>query len=121
MRTIIIHVALNLRITPMKYIFTMALLLPSIAIAEMAEFRLAIKEHRFSPSEFEVPSGKKIRLTVVNQDATPEEFESHSLNREKLVSGNNSITIYIGPLEPGRYQFFGEFNEATARGVVISR
>jgi hypothetical protein len=28
--------------------------------------------------------------------------------------------VYIGPLKAGKYPFFGEFNQATARGVVIA-
>jgi hypothetical protein len=28
--------------------------------------------------------------------------------------------VYIGPLKAGKYPFFGEFNPATARGVVIA-
>jgi hypothetical protein len=28
--------------------------------------------------------------------------------------------VRIGPLAPGRYPFFGEFNQATAKGVVIA-
>jgi hypothetical protein len=27
--------------------------------------------------------------------------------------------VWIGPLKPGRYPFMGEFNQATAKGVVI--
>jgi hypothetical protein len=97
------------------------LLLPIVTFADAVDVRLTIKEHRFLPEELVVPSGKKIKLTVENQDATPEEFESHPLNREKIVGGNSSITIYIGPLESGRYPFFGEFNEATAKGVIVAR
>ena len=67
-----------------------------------------------------MPAGKRVKLTVHNQDATPEEFESHSLNREKLIPGGAKATIYIGPLKPGRYDFVGEFNEATAKGVVVA-
>jgi hypothetical protein len=28
--------------------------------------------------------------------------------------------VRIGPLQAGRYPFIGEFNEATAKGVVIA-
>jgi hypothetical protein len=28
--------------------------------------------------------------------------------------------VRIGPLKPGRYPFFGEFHEATAKGTVIA-
>ena len=81
---------------------------------------LVIENHRYIPSELLVPAGKKIKLRIENRDASPEEFESHDLNREKLIAGKSSITIYIGPLKPGRYAFIGEFNEKTAQGVVIA-
>mgnify|MGYP001070395433 FL=1 len=67
-----------------------------------------------------MPAGKKVKLLVSNLDSTPEEFESHELNREKVIAGNGKATIYIGPLSPGRYPFFGEFNEKTARGVIVA-
>lgn len=85
------------------------------------EFKLVIKDHRFTPTELEVPAGEKIRLVVENQDATPEEFESYDLNREKIVAGNGRIVLYVGPLKPGRYEFFGEFNMATARGWLVAK
>lgn len=91
-----------------------------LSAAEPLEMTLIIKEHRFVPTELKVPAGHKIKLLVVNQDSTPEEFESYELNREKIVSGNARITVWIGPLKPGRYPFFGEFNADTAQGVVIA-
>lgn len=83
------------------------------------EFRLVLKDHKFSPTEVTVPAGQKVRLVIENQDATPEEFESYSLNREKIVPAGGKITVYVGPLKPGRYEFFGEFNAKTARGWVV--
>ena len=84
------------------------------------EFSLTIKNHKFDPSEIKVPAGKKVKLIVHNQDSTAEEFESHVLNREKVIPPNSKATIFIGPLAPGRYPFVGEFHEATAKGVVIA-
>lgn len=95
-------------------------ILPTFATAADPEVNLVIKDHRFVPSEVKVPSGQKVRLLVDNQDATPEEFESHELNREKVIAGKSKATIYIGPLKAGSYPFIGEFNEATAKGVVIA-
>ena len=103
----------------MKIIYAILMMLPLVTFAADADFTLTIKDHRFQPSELEVPAGKKVKILVVNQDATPEEFESHSLNREKVIAGNGSATIYVGPLAAGNYKFFGEFNEATAQGVII--
>lgn len=85
------------------------------------EFALAIHDHRFTPSEIRVPASVKIKLIVDNQDAAPEEFDSHALNREKVIPGKSKATIFIGPLAPGRYPFMGEFNAATAQGTVVAQ
>jgi hypothetical protein len=90
------------------------------ALAAQPEVLLLIKDHRFQPAEVKVAAGQRIKLIVHNQDSTPEEFESHSLNREKVVPGGAKASIFIGPLTPGRYEFYGEYNEATAQGVVVA-
>ncbi len=90
------------------------------ALAADPEYTLTIRDHRFEPPELRVPAGKKIRLTIDNQDAAAEEFESHELNREKIVPGRSKAVVYIGPLDPGRYPFFGDFNPAVTRGVLIA-
>ncbi len=105
----------------MKKILLLALLLPLTVLAVESEYVLVIKDHQFQPAELSVPSGKKIKIVIENHDASPEEFESHSLNREKLIAANGSVSIYIGPLTIGRYPFYGEFNEATAQGVIVAK
>lgn len=90
------------------------------ALAAQPEVLLVIKNHRFQPAEVKVPAGQRIKLIVHNQDSTPEEFESHSLNREKVVPAGAKASIFIGPLTPGRYEFYGEYNEATAKGAVVA-
>jgi plastocyanin len=91
------------------------------ASAQDPAFTLVIKDHQFQPTEIEVPAGQKITLTVKNNDSTPEEFESTELRREKVVAGGEQITVYIGPLKPGKYEFFGDFNSKTARGHIIAK
>ena len=63
----------------------------------------------------------KVKLLVVNQDATPAEFESKPLGREKLVAGKSTITVNLGPLKPGRYPFVEEYHETEpgAQGTII--
>jgi heme/copper-type cytochrome/quinol oxidase subunit 2 len=89
------------------------------AIADDPPYTLTIKDHKFQPTEIEIPADKKIALIVKNEDSTPEEFESTELRREKVVPGGQQITVYIGPLKPGRYEFFGDFNPKTARGHIV--
>jgi len=106
----------------MRLILTLCLLLiPLFAQAEIKEYTISVRNHRFVPSELTIPANTKIKLAVVNEDATAEEFESHELNREKVVTGNSTITVYIGPLKPGRYPFFGDFHSDTAQGALIAK
>jgi len=90
------------------------------AAAADPEFTLVIKNHRFDPVELKVPAGQKVKLIVHNQDSTPEEFDSHPLNREKVIPAGAKATIFIGPLKPGRYAYIGEYNEATAKGTIVA-
>jgi hypothetical protein len=90
-----------------------------LASASPQEISIKIQKGRFSPSQIEIPANTKVKLVVNNLDDTPEEFESHDLNREVLIQGNSSASIYIGPLAPGRYKFEGEFSPETAQGVII--
>lgn len=91
------------------------------ALAAAPELQLVIRDHLFFPSVLEVPAGVKVRIVIDNQDPTPEEFESYELNREKVIPGNTKTVVFIGPLAPGEYPFFGEFNVRTAQGKVIAR
>ncbi len=103
-----------------KLILIIALLFSAtLAAAPVAEYKLTIRDHRFVPAEITIPAKTKVKLIIINEDASPEEFESHELNREKIVTGKGRITVFVGPLKPGRYPFFGEFNPKTAQGVLI--
>lgn len=100
--------------------FLAALLFAGAAAAADNEFTITIKDHKFSPAELKVPAGQKIKLLIVNEDDSAEEFESHELKREKIVGPKGKITVFIGPLEPGRYPYFGEFHMDTALGTIIA-
>ena len=91
------------------------------AFAGTPSFTLEIKNHLFYPAELVVPAHTKVKLIVFNRDAEPEEFESYELNREKIIMGKRKGIVFIGPLEPGEYPFFGEFHPLTALGKIIAR
>jgi hypothetical protein len=90
------------------------------ANARAQEYVLTIKDHRFTPTELKVPANKRVQITVVNDDPTPEEFESHEMKVEKVIPGKSKAVVRVGPLKPGRYPFVGEFHEATAKGTLIA-
>ena len=105
--------------------FAAALMLANLlafspAFAAEKELNLVIKKNMFEPSELKVPANQRIKLNIQNLDKTAEEFESHSMNREKLIPAGGKVAIFLGPLKPGRYEFFGEFNPKTAKGFVIA-
>jgi hypothetical protein len=97
------------------------LLLPLFCrAASVPEFQLDILEHRFVPAKMVIPAHTRVKLIVNNRDPGAEEFESYELFREKIITGKSSATIYIGPLDPGEYPFFGDFNPDTAQGILIA-
>lgn len=82
---------------------------------------VTIRDHRFEPSEIEVPAGKRISLTVINDDPLSEEFDSSALKVEKVIAGKSQGVVHISPLNPGRYDFIGEYHQDTAKGQVIAK
>ena len=91
------------------------------AWADNPVFTLSIKDHRFQPDKVTIPANQKVRLIVNNLDATPAEFESYELHREKVVSGNDRINVFVGPLDPGTYPFFDDFHKDTTTGMLIAK
>lgn len=85
------------------------------------DFSLTIKDHRFEPSELQVPAGKDLTLKVTNSDPTAEEFESNDFDAEKVIPGGQTAVIKIAPLDPGRYEFFGEYHEDSAKGALVAK
>lgn len=107
----------------MKRLLSVALLsfAASVALAAPEEFTLTLQNHAFAPKEVRIPAGKKVKLLVVNKDPTPAEFESKPLGREKVIAGNSTGIIFLGPLKPGSYPFVEEYheNDAAAQGNII--
>ena len=87
--------------------------------AEDKFYGLTIEDHQFKPKELEIPAGIKVKLVIENLDKTAEEFESYELNREKIVPGGKKVTLFLGPLKPGSYRYFGEFHQKTAQGLIV--
>lgn len=95
------------------------ILCTAVVKAETQTMELEINNHLFIPSELVIPANTKVKLIIYNRDPSPEEFESYELNREKIIMGNSKGVVFIGPLSPGEYPFFGEFHMKTALGKVI--
>ncbi len=103
-------------IAPLLLAFLVAA--PSMA-AEVPTHTLVLKNHRYVPDVLKIPADTRVKVDIVNQDATPEEFESNDFPVEKIVLGNSRISVNVGPLKAGRYAFYGDFHQGTARGTLV--
>jgi plastocyanin len=106
-----------------RYVLSLALLIGAIVPAladEPPTVEITIKDHRYEPAELKVPAGKPFVLKIKNLDASAEEFESSGLNIEKVIAGGAEGRVRFRALDPGRYEFVGEFHADTARGVLIA-
>jgi plastocyanin len=91
---------------------------PAPAFADEPAVTIAIRDHQFVPSEVQIRANAKVELIIRNEQTTAAEFESTSLHREKVVAPGKAASVFVGPLKPGRYDFFDDFHPAT-RGVLV--
>lgn len=73
-------------------------------------FRIEIKDGVITPLDLEVPANTRIRLELFNTGASPVEFESIELKKEKVIGPGNSTVMVIRNLDPGTYAFFDDFH-----------
>jgi hypothetical protein len=92
----------------------------TLARAQSPSLSISIHDDQFIPSELDAPAGQKIELNIKNERAAASEFESAQLHREKVVPPGQQVTVFVGPLRPGTYEFFDDFNPKT-RGHLIVR
>src|ERR1700761_993428 len=85
------------------------------------EVALSYKDKKFDPSEISAPANTPIVIKFRNLDNDAMELESDSLHIEKLVAAGEDATIKVRAQKPGRYEFFDEYNEKTARGALVVR
>jgi hypothetical protein len=89
-----------------------------LALAQYAHVDIVVKDKKFEPAEPKAPANARIVIRVTNKDAVAMEFESKSLKVEKVVAPNSEGLLRVGPLAPGRYDFFDDFNQNN-RGTLV--
>lgn len=99
-------------------LLTLGLVQIAAANDEIPVFTIVIEAHLFRPNPLIVPAHQKFKLQIVNKDDTPEEFDSFDLNREKVIYPRNSAILFIGPLPPGDYYYFGEYHPSVSNGFI---
>jgi Cupredoxin-like domain len=89
------------------------------AFADDPSFPILLKNNQFVPSEVRIPAGVKVKLIVRNENPVPSEFESSQFHREKVVNPGQEITVFVGPLDPGSYEFFDDFHPQTRGHLIV--
>ena len=97
----------------------LALIAAAPVFADDPSFAITLKENRFVPSEVQVPAGVKVKLVVRNDNPVASEFESIELHREKVVTAGAQINVFVGPLDPGSYEFFDDFHPQTRGHLLV--
>ncbi|MCC6193838.1 MAG: cupredoxin domain-containing protein [Burkholderiales bacterium] len=104
----------------------MALVAVGLAFAPLAQAQdvhvvsVVLKDGRIEPAVLEVPAGRRIKILVSNEGATPIEFESLPLKFEKVLAPGAKSSVVINPLKPGEYAFFDEFHPQ-ATGKIVAK
>jgi plastocyanin len=89
------------------------------ALAAEPTVSLTLKDHKFAPSEVTIPADTRVRVLVKNLDATPAEFESDDFRAEKVIPAGKEVTVFVGPLKAGSYEFHDEYHEAESKSRLI--
>ncbi len=105
----------------MRFLLSFLLLLSFPARAEDPTFELKIKDHKYAPELLSVKAGERFKVRITNEDPSSEEFESKSMIVEKFIGPKRSITVTLGPLKPGAYDFFGDLHPQTAKGQIVAK
>jgi len=88
-------------------------------LADVPSFPILMKNNQFVPNEVHIPAGVKVKLVVRNDNKTLSEFESSQFHREKVVGPGKEITVLVGPLDPGSYEFFDDYHPQTRGHLIV--
>ncbi|HEY2485865.1 MAG TPA: cupredoxin domain-containing protein [Candidatus Binataceae bacterium] len=85
------------------------------------EQEIRFENHKFTPQTLTVPSGQKLTIKVVNDSKETIEFESFKLNREKVVTPGETITVRLPELSAGAYDFYDDFHQDVPEGSIVAK
>jgi len=88
-------------------------------LADDPSVSITLKNNEFVPDKVQIPAGVKVKLAVRNENSTTSEFESNQFHREKIVTPGQEITVFVGPLDPGSYEFFDDLHPQTRGHLVV--
>lgn len=107
-----------------RYCFAVPLLFFSlmagaVANAQDAVLSVSVKNHHFQPQQLTARANVPISIRVKNLDSGRKEFESTNPSIEKVIEGNSEAVIKLGPLAPGRYEFYDDFDQKSTMVLIV--
>lgn len=94
--------------------------LPSAAeIPERTVLPLILTDSGFLPKELTAVAGKKLLIRMTNSSSRVAELESYDMKFEKIAPQGKTISVFAGPLHPGKYRFFDDYSIAGYNGWLI--
>lgn len=106
--------------TVVAVLLSAVLAMPSLGLADTPSLSIAIRDHQFVPAQLNIEAGVKVKLALTNHDPLPAEFESFDLSREVIMPVKQTVTVFIGPLKAGRYEFFNDFNHDMQGTITVT-
>ena len=85
------------------------------------EQQIRFEHQKCTPQSLTVPSGQKLTIKVVNASKETIEFESFKLNREKVVTPGETITVHLPELSAGAYDFYDDFHQDVPEGSIVAK
>lgn len=98
-----------------------ALLAPLPARADdMPVIKVEMRDGVILPAVIEVPARTRFKLEISNTGASPAEFESTELKREKALAAGSTSAIVFRTLDPGSYDVFDDFHPG-AKATLVAK
>jgi hypothetical protein len=84
-------------------------------------FTIEFQDGKVTPLRVEVPANRRFKLELRNSGATPAEFESNELHKEKVLAPNSTAILVFRTLDPGEYPFFDDFHPDAPKAVLVAK
>jgi hypothetical protein len=87
---------------------------------DMPVVKIEMRDGVILPSTIEVPARTRFKLEITNTGASPVEFESTELKREKALAAGATSSIVFRTLDPGTYAVFDDFHPE-AKATLVAK
>nr|WP_245257566.1 cupredoxin domain-containing protein [Methylocapsa acidiphila] len=84
-------------------------------------FSIEFHDGKVEPLRIEVPANRRFKLELRNTGASPAEFESGELRKEKVLAPNSTSILVFRTLDPGEYSFFDDFHPDAPKAVLVAK